>query len=266
MAYHLIAWNVDQYTETIHTWLKEFLNTEEPDVIFISETKKPAAELQLLFNELDHYRAVINSHVPARWHGVAMLIHTDHTYEELPIQMNIPTRKDTKSDEAATGRIIAITLNNELNIIGSYTPNSGRQDEVKLQYRTQIWDPAFMHLLELSRNSQPTVWMGDINVALTEQDVSNPSKMQYWAGFTPQERYNLNYILSSGAWVDAWRMQHPDKVEYSWVGRVRQPDHGMRLDNIIVSSNLSSKVNDTYILQDCSYDTDHLPVGMLLNK
>lgn len=222
--------------------------------------------MQVRLDEFSNYNYIINSHVPARWHGVAMLIHTDHKYKELPVQMNIPTRKDTKTDEAATGRIIAIQLNAEVNIIGSYTPNSGRNDQVKLAYRTQIWDHAFMHLLELSRTSKPTVWMGDINVALTEQDVSNPQKMQYWAGFTPQERYNLQYLLNSPYWVDVWREQHPEAQEYSWVGRVRQPNHGMRLDNIVVSSTLVPKVHDTYILQECSADTDHLPVGMLLNK
>lgn len=264
--YHLFAWNVDAYTDAIHDWLKEFLDTEEPDVIFISETKKPAARLKVLFDELSNYKAIINSHVPTRWHGVAMLIHTKHAYKKLPVQMNISTRKDTKTDEAATGRVIAIELNGEINVIGSYTPNSGRNDAIKLVYRTQIWDPAFMHLLELSRSARPTIWMGDINVALSEKDVSNPRKMQYWAGFTPQERYNLNYLLSSPYWVDAWRQQYPHKEEYTWVGRVRQLNYGMRLDNIIISENLMSKVVDTYILQKCSTDTDHLPVGMILNK
>jgi exodeoxyribonuclease-3 len=262
--YHLMSWNVDGYTDAIHDWLKELLETEEPDVIFISETKKPLHILQTRFDELSNYHAIINAHIPTRWHGVAMLIHAKHKYERFSIQMNIPVRKDTHTDEASTGRAIAIKLNDDINIIGSYTPNSGQSDPVKLAYRTEIWDPAFVSLLEIFRKINPTIWMGDINVALTENDVSDPIRMSSWSGFTPQERINLDCILSSEYWVDAWRMQHHTETGYSWVGRVRCPEHGMRLDNIIVSSDLTSRVIDTYILQECSEDTDHLPVGLIL--
>ena len=178
--------------------------------------------------------------------------------------MNIPVRKDTRSDEAATGRIIAIQLDQRLNIIGSYTPNSGRDLE-KLEYRVRDWDPTFFRILEILRQNKPTIWMGDINVALTDLDVSHPVMMSRWAGFTLEERQNLYALLSTGEWVDPWRLQHPSSREYSWVGYTKSKGHGMRIDNIIVSTALLPEVRSTEIIKDAPHDTDHLPITITLN-
>jgi len=266
MSYHFLSWNVDGYNDAIHNWLKRCLEEDAPDIVFLSETKRTPEELHRYFQDFDEYTSVINSHQPKQWHGVAMLVKREHWFEELPIKMNIPIRKDTKSNEAATGRIIAIQLNNELNVIGSYTPNSGQHDPVKLAYRTQIWDPTFFQILEILRTSSPTVWLGDINVALTNEDVSDPIQMQHFAGFTPAERINFYTLLSAGNWVDPWRIQHPLERQYSWVGYHRKPDYGMRIDNIVVSSDLIKQVQDTYIFEDGPRATDHLPIGIIIQK
>ena len=266
MSYQFVAWNVDGYTEIIHNWLREYLETEGPDLVFLSETKRSEPILRNHFDQFEHYHYIINAHVPAQYHGVAMLIRKDHKYFHIPIQMNIPVRKDTQSQEAATGRIIAVQLNQEMNVIGSYTPNSGQADLKNLGYRTQVWDPAFARLLELLRESGPTVWMGDINVALSDLDASDPVGMSHCAGFTLQERQNLHRILSSGHWFDPWRLQHPQTREYSWTGYHRRIGYGIRLDNIIVSDTLLPKVKETYILSDAPNNTDHLPVVIVLNR
>ena len=166
---------------------------------------------------------------------------------------------------ASTGRVILIQLDGEVNVIGSYTPNSGQRQQ-NLFYRTQVWDPAFASLLEAARASGPTVWMGDINVALSDQDVSDPIGMSRWSGFTVPERQNLYALLSSGRWFDPWRIQHPNLREYSWVGYHQRPGYGMRLDNAIVSDTLLPKVVETYIETDASDNTDHLPVVLVLRR
>ena len=264
MNYSFVSWNVDGYSETIHQWLTDYLRISGPDLVFLGETKKPESTLQNYFSQFSDYNHVINAHVPPRYHGVAMLIQKRHRFVQYPVQMNIPLRKDSTSSEAAIGRVILIQLNGELNVIGSYTPNSGRSLE-NLAYRTQVWDPAFTSLLGLIRDSGPTVWMGDINVALSDLDVSDPVKMKSWAGFTLPERQNLYSLLSSGSLFDPWRIQHPNTREYSWVGRPHRSNYGMRIDNIIVSDTLLPRVVETYIIDDASEDTDHLPIVIRLN-
>ena len=269
MTYQLFSWNVDGYDDYAHQWLKRYLEENGPDVVFITETKRREEELKRYFSQIIHYNFLINAHTPANYHGVAMLIKKPHQFLHVPINMNIPIRKDTKGDEAGIGRILAIQLNNQINILGCYTPNSGYGLK-NLDYRTKIWDPAFFYLLELLRNSGPTVWMGDINVASSDIDVSDPVGMSTWAGFTLQERDNFNALLSTGHWFDPWRLQHPTTRDYTWVGyNQRQralPCLGMRIDNMIVSDTLLSKVVETYILRDDSRKSDHVPTVMILNR
>lgn len=258
MNLQFFSWNVDGYSPAIHQWFRDYLETNGPDVVFLSETKRSEPVLRQFFDELTHYRYLLNVHAPAHYHGVAMLIKSPHRFVPIPLQMNIAVRKDTQSSEAATGRVIAIQLNGQVNVIGSYTPNSGF-DLRNLEYRTKVWDPAFFHILQLLKQDRPSLWMGDINVALTDLDVSNPYLMSGWAGFTLPERENLARVLSSG-YQDPWRLQHPTMRDYSWVGRPHRPGYGMRIDNIIVTDSLLPMVEETQIICDAPEDSDHLPV------
>lgn len=257
----IISWNVDGYDHDVHMWLVNLIQNSRPDVIFLSETKRKLEDLQVLFGAFSDYNAIINVHIPWIWHGVVMLIRKDHIYEQVQINLNIPPRKDTKNSDATTGRVIAIKLDNSFFIVGSYTPNSGRGDPVKLNYRTRIWDPAFAYILDLLRKNGPTLWLGDINVALNDIDVSNPASMKTWAGFTPEERANFNTLLSTGDWIDIWRQQNPIQRTYTWLGYPHRPNYGMRLDNIIISASLLNYTKNAFMLQG-SPISDHIPIGI----
>lgn len=261
----VISWNVDGYNDDTHNWLKQLIQNNKPDVIFLSETKRSEPELIKRFSELGEYNYIINSHQPYRYHGVIFLIRKDHEYQKIEICMNIDTRKDATCNEAATGRVIVIKLlQKNLFIVGSYVPNSGRSDKVKLDYRTRIWDPTFEKLLETLRASGPTMWVGDINAAATDLDVSNPKNMCKYAGFTPQERANLKKFLENGEWIDIWRQQHPNEKQYTWRGYPHREKYGMRLDNIIISKSLLPFIMNSFIMPGPE-SSDHVPIGVYLS-
>jgi exodeoxyribonuclease III len=262
--YRIISWNINGYTNDIHEWLLTFARSERPDVIFLSETKKNAVDLSQLFRAFTEYNFIINAHNPAKWHGVAMLIRNDHSYEQLSIEMNIGVRKDSNGNEAATGRLIAIVFNKQFYIIGSYTPNSGQSDPIKLDYRTKTWDPTFFRILEKLRNSGPTIWIGDINVAPDEIDISNPKTMRKYAGFTKEERDNFRSLLETGNWIDIWRYQHPTERVYTWCGCPPRPNYGMRLDNAVVSKSLLPQMQNSFVISECPISADHIPIGVII--
>lgn len=257
----IVSWNVDGYRDCMHSWLTQFLCTSKPDVVFISETKKPFAYLSALFDQFTDYNYIINVHNPTRWHGVAMLIHKKYSYEEISITMNIPPRSDNNSTDAAAGRVIAIHLNKQIYIIGSYTPNSGRGKD-KLSYRTQLWDPAFIAILNDLAIRGPTVWIGDINVAPEAIDISNPKTMRNWAGCSPEEQANFHSLIQTGNWIDIWRQQNPGQKCYTWRGYTPRPNYGLRLDNIIISKSLLPKAMNAFVVEDNLIGSDHLPVGL----
>jgi len=256
-ALKLIAWNVDGYDDDIHTYVSQLLQ-EQPAILFLSETKKKKEELLIYLNQFDNYHAIVNSHNPSKWHGVAMLIHKQHAFKQIEIDMNINSRSDSNESDPTIGRIIAIHMNN-MNIIGTYTPNSGKH----VDYRINMWDPAFHKVLTHLAESTPTLWMGDINVAHHDIDVSNPHRMQHYAGFRQEERQFLTKIFEEG-WIDVWRQQHPNDVGYTWVGYSQRTNHGMRLDNMIVSQSFSA-CGDAFILSP-SIASDHLPVGIVIKN
>lgn len=274
-TYCFISWNVDRYNRPIHDWLKNLLITNHPDVVFLSETKSSEDNLKAYFAEFVEYNYIINAHNPTHHHGVAALIRKDHNYVPFAVNMNIPARQDTKDGDATMGRLIAFQLDDDFIVVGTYVPNSGvgRPDNhrvSKFDYRIRIWDPALQTLLNSFQAIKPTIWLGDINVAATELDVSNPKTMCKVSGYTPQERHSFAQFVTAGNWVDIWRSQHPNAREYTWVSYKRRNGYGMRLDSIIVSSSLWNKeicrINSTFMIPNCELDTDHIPVGAYIYK
>lgn len=283
------SWNVNMYTQDVHDFLLKYIKENKPTVVFLSETKKPPEYLSKFFSEFKDYKYIINAHNPRSWHGVAMLIKNECTYIKLDSTFTIDCRKDSHGASADIGRIIAIKLavntnHNWITIVGSYTPNSGRQEVEKLDYRVNKWDPEFKEYINELRNGctayskffnkpdngYPTIWMGDINVAQNEIDISHPSKMKYYAGFTPEERKNFNNLFEEGkddenAWIDIWRLQHPNEKGFTWRGKGGSPDYGMRLDNIIITKDLVKYVASTEIVNEKALSADHVGVSMTLN-
>lgn len=260
----LISWNINGYKLDIHNWLKSFIASNNPDVIFLSETKKSVEDLQPYFSQFENYNVIYNVHSPKQWHGVCMLIRKDHQFEQFEVNMGINCRSDCKGNNPVCGRLISICLDKKFYLVGTYTPNSGREMKY-LDYRISSWDKSFFQILNLIKQNGPTIWMGDINVASNNIDVSSPKTMCKWAGFTPQERASFNGFLNSGEWIDIWRKQHPNVSEYSWRGNGKLPNYGLRLDNIIISKDLETNVTNSFMIHDCKNSSDHIPVGVQLN-
>ena len=261
--YTVVSWNVNGYKPDIHDWLKEFIKVNNPSVLFLTETKKTVEELHPYLSQFTDYNVIYNVHKPKHWHGVVMLINKKHTYEQFQINMGIPPRADCKDVSPTCGRIISISLDKKFYLVGTYTPNSGHGAPLKyLNYRIQ-WDKAFHEVLNFIRTNGAVVWIGDINVAATDLDVSNQKIMAKWAGFTPEERKSFNEFLS-GQWIDIWRKQHPGVKLYSWRGSSRSPNYGMRLDNIIISKDLEPYTTNSFMITDCECSSDHIPLGIQL--
>jgi exodeoxyribonuclease III len=279
--YYLCAWNVEQYTPLIHAWLKTFLENQKPSILFLSETKCSKEKLTEYLLEFNEYSFIMNVHNPSRYHGVAMLIRKNNVFSEISAPFHVKKRSDTNGNNGTCGRVISILFENKYIVVGTYVPNSGRNNDMKkMEYRIQEWDPSLQDYLNDCATTHPTIWLGDINVALSEQDVSDPKKMKRYAGFTQAERDSFqnflirkNWVVESQnnswlpeslqnyAWVDIWRNEHKTKKLYSWRGNNMGDNsvYGMRLDNILVSVDLSSDVVKTFMINDCPL-SDHVPV------
>lgn len=264
----IFSWNVNGYTPKIHETVKRIIAESTPTILFFTETKRSEQELRRLFLELkDNYTFIINSHIPEYIHGVAMLIHKSITnLNRLTVHLNIPCRKDSKGCDASVGRLIAVELplpGKSIVVVGTYTPNSGMNGEetnIKFSYRVDTWDTAFYQLIKELRQHVEVIWIGDANVAPDLTVDISLARMKTWAGCRPKERSNLSGLFQDG-WIDVWRKEHPTNREYTWRGKQDSRKYGMRIDHVIITPDLWSKVDSSFICHDCP-GSDHVPVGL----
>ena len=255
-----------------------------PDIVFLCETRRRTEHLQALFASVaEHYEHLINAHKPSGLHGVAMLIRRDLNYKPLSVTFECPARSDSTEADATCGRFLAITIipkeqgstSAPLHIVGTYVPNAGMQNK-HLEYREKSWDPSLHAVLDSllhSESKKPltgsevkgdseldkrdkrverVLWLGDLNVALTDVDVSAPVEMRrvQRSGFTDEERAAFGSYFQDVdgccPWIDAWRQQHGPEA----CGLTHRSKLGaqMRLDYTIVSRSLLSAVVATRIV------------------
>jgi exodeoxyribonuclease III len=72
------------------------------------------------------------------------------------------------------------------------------------------WDKDLRRFLADLQVKKPVVVAGDLNCALEEMDLTNPSRNQKNPGFTPQERANLACTLKELKMIDVFRRLNPD--------------------------------------------------------
>lgn len=282
MSHLIFSWNIDSCKPEKWSRLTSFIEQNNPSVVCLNETKGKAANLEKLFSELGDYDCVINSHSPAQYHGVAILIHKDLEWEPLEINMDCQARYDNKSKDPTIGRLSAIILKGtnfssstdktaeDIVIVATYSPNSGvdRLNPLKnLTYRIESWDASlFAALLELEIKYKNVIWIGDINVAPTELDVSHPKVFARHAGFTKEERDSFAGFIGNSGWIDIWRHQHPKEVGYTFKGYHGYKYH-LRLDNCVISPNLLSRVKESTIYPDKDFvESDHNPISIVLSN
>ena len=144
-------------------------------------------------------------------------------------------------------------------VVNIYSPNTG---DKRLDLRADEWDrPLLAHLIELETKGKPVIFLGDLNVSPTDNDLTHPSVMAktHLSGrsnnpdprYKPQpgvrllERQGFQRMLDYG-FIDAFRYLHPESRECSWRARSGKADaKGMRLDFFMVSRTLASQLVDS---------------------
>jgi exodeoxyribonuclease III len=106
---------------------------------------------------------------------------------------------------------------------------------------------------------------GDLNVAHREEDLKNWKGNLGKAGFLPDERAYFDRWLAAG-WSDVVRAQHPEGAGpytwWSWRGKAFDNDTGWRIDYVLASPQLASRVAKAEVGRAASYAerwSDHAP-------
>jgi exodeoxyribonuclease-3 len=239
----IATWNVNSLKarlEKVQWWL----DRAKPDVLLMQETKlsdrdAPAA----VFGEAGYS---LSHHGEGRWNGVA--IASRGGLEDVVTNFGEPLRPEQTSDSGdeeplGEARMISAVCNG-VRVVSVYAPN-GRVVGSPFYEAKLVWFHRLARWLEKSVDiNTPVVIGGDFNVAPEDADVWDPAACHGGTHVSDREREAFARICRLGL-VDVYRLQHPEPGRYTWwdyrAGNF-QKNFGMRIDHLLVSSPLKSRV------------------------
>ena len=239
----IATWNVNSLKarlEKVQWWL----DRAKPDVLVMQETKladrdAPAA----VFSEAGYSLA---HHGEGRWNGVAIASRCG--LEDVVTNFGAPLRPEqasnTGDDEPlAEARMISGVCGG-VRVVSVYAPN-GRVVDSPFYEAKLVWFDRLARWLEKSVDLNTAVVVGgDFNVAPEDADVWDPAACHGGTHVSTRERDAFARICRLGL-LDVYRLQHPESGRYTWwdyrAGNF-QKNFGMRIDHLLVSSPLKSRV------------------------
>lgn len=250
----LISWNVNGIRAVIRKEFWDFVKKYDPDILCLQETK---AEPSLL-GELalpKPYEAFWNW-PPKKpgYSGTAIFTKIK------PLKVTYGIQLPHHDNE---GRVITAEYK-DFFLVNVYVPNSKR-DLSRLKYRVEEWDVDFLKYIKKLEKKKPVIFCGDLNVAHTENDLTNPASNRKNHGFTDEERAGFDQLLKAG-FIDTFREFNKEKGFYTWwspFNNCRARNIGWRIDYFMISPALRPRLKKSYMLPEV-LGSDHGPIAIEL--
>ncbi len=254
----LITWNINSVRARLES-VEKLVKTYKPDVLCLQETK--------VHDDLfpaDFFKEVGLPHLAIKGqkmhHGVA-------TASRIPFDASYSTDWCEKGDS----RHVAVKLAGGPVVQNFYVPAGGDEPNPetndKFAHKLQFVD----EMIEWSRElTDPTILVGDLNIAPYEEDVWNHKALLKVVSHTPVETDAMLRLMDAHGWVDVMRQFKPlpEKLYSWWSYRAKDwsaADKGRRLDHIWVSPSLKDAPKSMEVLREVrgwEKASDHAPVVM----
>lgn len=224
----IVSWNVNS-VRARYDRLLNWVEQNEPDVLCLQELKCvdgqfPHDEL----GELGYYAETLGQKT---YNGVAIIARDEITGV-------IRNMQDGVDDPQA--RLIAGTVEG-VRIVCVYCPNGGTMGSEKWRYKLEWYKRLRTWLDTHCDPSQPTVLLGDFNVAPEARDIARPDLWGAGVLCVPEARAALQNIVDWG-FVDTYRM-HEQGAKYSWWDYRANgfyKNDGLRIDMVYATQGLAA--------------------------
>ena len=256
----IVSWNINSVRFRMEL-VQRFLEDESPDILCLQETKVQNESFPGdAFRKLGYDYQTLNGQ--RMHHGVAIL-------------SRFPLRDEQRHDWQANGeaRHIGVGLTGPLGgtvrLENVYVPAGGDIPDREV-------NPKFGQKLDfLSRMtewsaalSEPTIILGDFNIAPLESDVWSHKQLINTVSHTAVEIEHLNALQQAHGWVDIGRkfVPAPERLYTWWSYRARDwaaSDRGRRLDHVWVSPSMADCVKSHRVAEECRgwlKPSDHAPL------
>lgn len=252
----LATWNVNSLSVRLPQLL-DWLAAQQVDALVLQETK--------LTDDKFPHADLAAAGYHAQWFG-------QKTYNGVAVltrQPSVDTVRNIPGFADEQARVIAVTVPHaglgDVRVIGAYFPNGQAPDSDKFVYK-MAWLEALNAWVKDELTRHPNlVLMGDYNIAPTDADVHDPIAWKDQIHCTVSEREHFQRLIGLGL-SDAFRLFEQAPKSWSWWdyrNLAFRKNQGLRIDHILVSNALKSKV------KSCSIDkqprrnerpSDHAPV------
>jgi len=163
-------------------------------------------------------------------------------------------------------RAIYTKINN-IHIINIYAILGDLYSE-KFEKKLNFYNQIIKFISKFDLTKEKLILLGDFNIIHKNIDVFDANQWEGHVTFLPEEREIMNQLLSLGLY-DSYRELYPNKKEFSFFEyRDKKFERGLRLDYILVTKPILSKIENIYIdinPRHLSTPSDHTPVVMDIN-
>ena len=248
----LATWNVNSLKMRLPRVL-EFLQVHRPDVLCMQETKTTAAAFP--FDELASAGYAAVEHSAGRWAGVAILA----PISSPPADVVRGLPGEARAEEA---RWVEATVGG-VRVVSVYVPNGRTLDDPAYEDKLCFYEAMAGRVRSFPG---PVYVAGDMNVAVADVDVWDPSLFVGTTHTSPAERKAFAAVQEAGDLVDAFRVVEPEAPGFTyWDYRAGMfhKNLGMRIDYALVSRDLASRVRRCGIDRDFRKGlkpSDHAPL------
>ena len=249
----IISYNVNGIRAALRKGFLNWLQTANPDILCIQETKANPEQFDVLEFEKMGYHHYWFSAQKKGYSGVGILTKKEPN--------NIVAGCGLLDNE---GRVLRVDFDN-FSVMSLYLPSGTNLDrlETKLTFMSDFQE----YVNRLKKEIPNIIISGDYNICHRAIDIHDPIRNAKVSGFLPVERQWLDEFINSG-FIDSFRHFVQQGHHYSWWSYrayARANNKGWRIDYNLASKPLENRLQRAYILPEAKH-SDHCPVVMELKK